>query len=165
MKKLLFKVAVLVGIMLMVPYYLLDGGMPGFLKGLVPGSSGKDKPLMNMSNAVTDQDVKLYKWVDEKGVTHFSDSDPMNVQAEEQHLKPDTNLMKAVRPQGEEEAEGSGGSVISLGGDKDKKDGEPTLGNPYSPEAVQKLVKDAQNVAKMMEQRNQELDKIQGNAP
>lgn len=165
-KKLLFKVGLLVGIMMVVPYYLLGGGLPDFLKGLLPGSSGEDKPVMNVSNAVTNEEVKLYKWVDEKGVTHFSDTDPMNVQVEEKHLKPNTNLMKAVRPAEEETGEDSGGGVITLGGDdKDKKDGEPTLENPYTPEAVQKLVKDAQNVAKMMEQRSQELNKIQGQPP
>ena len=114
MMKLLFKVVVLVGIMLTVPYYLLgSGAMPDFLKNLI-GSGQSEQPALpkNLSSVTTDKNVTVYKCKDASGQIQFSDTPCGN--GETIHLRPDTNVVQAVKvPEKEEEA--SGGSLISLG--------------------------------------------------
>ncbi|TNF37565.1 MAG: DUF4124 domain-containing protein [Gammaproteobacteria bacterium] len=157
MMKLLFKVVVLVGIMLTVPYYLLgSGAMPDFLKNMI-GSGQSEQPALpkNLSSVTTDKNVTVYKCKDASGQIQFSDTPCGN--GETIHLRPDTNVVQAVKvPEKEEEA--SGGSLISLGSKKDK-DGNTELPNPYSPEGVQQIIKDAQNAAELMNKRNQETAK------
>jgi|GEM_PF-1677879 len=167
-KKLLFKVTLLVGVLMGVPYYLLGGGqMPGFLKNIIPAKTTQAKLPKNVTNVVTDKEVTYYKWVDDQGHTHFSNTPPTGQQAEMKTLRPDTNIVKAVK-QPEKEEDSGGGSLFSLGGsskqkDKDGKDVDPTeLENPYSPEGVKNLMKKAQKAAEMMNQHTKELGKISG---
>jgi hypothetical protein len=81
-------------------------------------------------------------------------------------LRPDTNVVQAVKVPEEEEEGPSGGGILSLGsGSKDgSKDGEDGGGafNPYSPEGVQKLIDQAQGAATNMEKRNKQLEKFVG---
>ena len=168
MKKLLFKVffkfGIIIAVLMAVPYIMMGGGkdLPGFLGGLFSGSS-KQQPATpkNITSVVTDKEVSYYQWVDENGQTHFSSTPPVGMQVEKKQLRPNTNVVQAVKvPQDEEDSQSA--TVFSLGGGKDSKDGkgEDEAYNPYSPEGVQKIIDQAQQAAKMMESRNQELQKI-----
>lgn len=166
MKKLLFKAILLVAVLLALPYYLLGGGnMPGFLKNIMPEKTATEAKLpKNISNVVTDKEVTYYKWVDDQGHTHFSNTPPTGQQAEKKTLRPDTNIVKAVKvPEKEEE---SGGGLFNLGNSDKKKgddDVDPTkLENPYSPEGISNLMKKAEKAKEMMNARNKELGKIVG---
>lgn len=151
MKKLFFKIVILVAVMLAVPYYLLGGGsLPDFMKGMT--QEAPKKP-MNISNAVTDQDVTVYKWVDDQGRTHFSSTPPTGQETETMQLRADANVVQAVKTLDDEEEEASAGSVLSLGKAASEGEGLP---NPYSPEGVKQLIEDAQKVKEMLDQRYQQ---------
>lgn len=153
MKKLFFKVVVLVAVMLAVPYYLLGGGsLPDFMKGI---SQETAKKPMNISNAVTDKDVTVYKWVDDQGRTHFSSTPPTGQETETMQLRADANVVQAVKTADKEEEEASAGSVLSLGEAASEGEGLP---NPYSPEGVKQLIEDAKNVQEMLNKRYQQQD-------
>lgn len=161
MKKLFFKLVVVVIVLLAVPYYFLGGSLPlpGFLQGMFSGSGDSNKPL-SATSVRTDRDVTVYKWVDEKGHTHFSEKPPMGKVAQTIELKTNTNLMQAVKvPESEQAEEASGAKVFSLGksfdSDPDNKASDGGLENPYTPEGVQNLIENAKNVSKMMDQRQQ----------
>lgn len=166
MKKLLFKVFLLAGLMLSVPYYLLGGGtVPGFIKDLF--KAGKEKTVsMDVSTVTTDKAITLYKCTSESGLVEFSQS-PCMGEGETIHLQPDVNVVQRTRIPDQEEEESGGPNVITLGsGDnennkqdkQDKKEGELELGNPYDPNNIQKLIKDAQNVGKLMDQHGKQID-------
>lgn len=166
MKKLLFKVLLLAGLMLLVPYYLLGGGtMPGFLQNLF--HTGKDKAvaMKGMSAVTTDKSVTLYKCTSESGRIEFSQS-PCMGDGETIRLEPNVNVVQRTRLPGQEEEESVGPNVITLGNsdqagatqEQGKQDDGTEFGNPYDPENIQKLIKDAKNVVKLMEQHSKQVD-------
>ena len=165
MIKLLFKVGILVGLMLVVPYYMLGGGtMPGFLKGMFESGKKAAAPLTGMSNVTTDKDITLYKCTSDTGHIEFSQS-PCMGEGETIRLQPNVNVVQRTRIP-EQEEESSGPSVITLGNsdkdnnksDKKDKNADVEIGNPYDPDNIQKLIKDAQNVGKLMDQRGKEIE-------
>ena len=85
-------------------------------------TSKPDKPTLpeNITSVVTDQEVTYYRWIDENGQTHFSNTPPTGLPAEQHTLRPDTNIVQAVKvPEQEEESDGP--SIFTLGsGGKDK---------------------------------------------
>jgi hypothetical protein len=165
MTKLLFKVALVAGLMLLVPYYLLGGvSLPGFLQDLLNTGKGKAPVAMKgMSTVTTDENVTLYKCTNENGQVEFSQS-PCTGEGETIHLKPNVNVVQRTRLPEEEEQESGGPTLINLGnsdsedGSKDKKEDGAEIGNPYDPDNIQKLIKDAKNVGKLMEQHGKEVD-------
>ena len=80
-------------------------------------------------------------------------------------LQPNVNVVQRTRIP-EQEEESSGPSVITLGNsdkdnnksDKKDKNGDVEIGNPYDPDNIQKLIKDAQNVGKLMDQHGKEIE-------
>ena len=110
---------------------------------------------------VTDKEVTYYQWVDKQGQTHYSNTPPTDQVAEQKKLRPDTNVVQAVKVP--EEEEDKGGGILTLGGSKNgKSKGDDEAFNPYSPEGVQKLIEKAQDAAAMMDARNKELGKVTG---
>ncbi len=143
MAKILIKMIVLVGVLLAVPYYMMGGAVPGFLSGFFSGSSAPaPKGVSGIGNAVTDKEVTVYQWVDEKGGKHFSNTPPPNQQVKALHLRPDTNLVKAVEAPAEKKP--SRPKVTSIGS---------KLSNPYTPGGAKKLMDDAKNVQELLNQR------------
>ncbi len=168
MKMLLFKMIFVVVIMLAVPYFIMGGGkMPDFLGGILDPSAKKAKLPENISSVVTDKDVTVYKWVDDQGRTHFSGIKPVGQDSEAKHLRPDTNIVQAVKITEEEEEASSFGGLISLNkkdkNKKNKKGGgkiEPyQMENPYTPEGMQNLIQGAQNIQGLMDQRSEAQQK------
>jgi len=149
MKKLFIKLVVLSGILLAVPYYMLGGGgLPDFLQQMLPGQKPEQVAMPeNITNVVTDEEVTVYKWMDEQGHVNFSSVPPVGLEAEVRQLKPDVNVLPAMKlPEKEEEDEeqGQGSRVTKVG---------EGLYSPYSKEGVEKLVDDAKNVGDMLNQR------------
>ncbi|MCK4708766.1 MAG: DUF4124 domain-containing protein [Gammaproteobacteria bacterium] len=130
---------------------------------------GKDgKPLMSISNikmpdlslpkipdAVKNTEFStgsgskdiIYKWRDEKGELHFSSSPPPEgIEYTAKGYDPNTNLLQSVKIQTEEpeQPEAEKQSQIQKASD---------IGNPYSPAKVDKLIKDAQNIEKLLNDR------------
>ena len=152
-KKLLIKVGIIVGIMLAVPYYFYGGGkMPGFLQDFGWGG-GTEKPAVpeNFSNAVTDKEVTVYKWVDKDGIQHFGSTAPAGVVAEEKHLRPNDNVIQAMKIPEKEETE-----------KKPAVNADAILKNPYKPENVKQLINDAKNVQKLLDQRFENQKEVMG---
>jgi len=167
MKKLFFKLVIVVTVMLTVPYYFLGGSLP--LPGFLQGMFSEDKKSLSATSVRTDRDVTVYKWVDENGRTHFGEKPPVGEVAETMELKTNTNVMKAVKvPEPEQEEDGFGGTVISLGkSSASKSDSEDEdeasdggLENPYSPEGIKNLIDNAKNVSKMMNQRQKQQQNV-----
>lgn len=167
MKKLLFKMVLLAALMLSVPYYLLGGGtVPGFLKDMFKTGKEAAVSMKGLSTVTTDKAITLYKCTSDTGQIEFSQS-PCMGEGETIHLQPDVNVVQRTKIP-EQEAEESGGpSVITVGDSgnennkqdkKDKKEGDLELGNPYDPNNIQKLIKDAQNVGKLMDQHGKQID-------
>lgn len=169
MKKLLFKVVfkfgIIIAVLMSVPYFMMGGRLPDWVPGLT--ASKPDKPALpeNITSVVTDQEVTYYRWTDENGQTHFSSTPPTGLQAEQHTLRPDTNIVQAVKvPEPEETSDGP--TIFSLGSGKDgtSKEGDDEAFNPYSPEGVQKLMDKARDAGEMMENRNRQLKNITGSA-
>jgi len=169
MKKLLFKVifkfGIIVAVLMSVPYFMMGGKLPDWAAGLFSQEPARPALPENISSVVTDKEVTYYQWVDEHGQTHYSSTPPVGMAAEQKKLRPDTNVVQAVKlPEKEEES--GGGQIFSLGSSKDGKSGDKKgddeAFNPYSPEGVQKLIENAQSAAKMLEQHNKQLGKATG---
>ena len=151
-KKLLIKVGIIVGILVAVPYYFYGGGrMPDFLQDFGWGGAESEKPRLpeNISNVVTDKAVTVYKWVDENGIQHFGSTPPVGVVAETKHLKPNQNIMQAIKiPEKEEEEKTSGPKVTNI------------LKNPYSKKNVEELIDNAKGVQDMLDKRFEDQQKM-----
>ena len=89
----------------------------------------------------------IYKWKDENGELHFSSTPPPDgVEFTSKGYDPNTNLIQAVQPQVDEPEQVEAEEKAQI-----KK--APDISNPYSPEKVDKLVKDAQNIEKLLNER------------
>ena len=88
----------------------------------------------------------IYQWKDEKGELHFSSTPPPDgVKFTSKGYDPNTNLIQSVKIQ-EETAQPEAEQQPEI-----KKASD--IGNPYSPEKVEKLIKDAQNIEKLLNDR------------
>jgi hypothetical protein len=111
--------------------------------------------LSSLSKAGKRTDV-IYQWRDANGDLHFtSERPPEGVEYTAKGYDPDTNLIQSVEVKHEEpEAVAVQQPAISTPSD---------IGNPYSPEKIEKLFKDAQNVQKLMNDRYQQQESILNN--
>jgi len=107
------------------------------------------KGVTGIGSAVTDQAVTVYEWVDEKGRKHFSSAAPTGQNVKTLYLRPDTNLIQAVKPP--VEALTPRPKVTSIGG---------KMQSPYSPGGAKKLIDDAKNVQEMLNQRFEQQQKL-----
>jgi len=113
----------------------------GFSMGGSEFTKLKAKAPKNLSNAVTDEKVQVYKWRDEHGVMQFSNTPPPTGDAVEQVvLDPNHNLMQAVKVPEEVEV---------------KQQVEAESPNPYSVKGMKKVVDDAKGVEQLLQQRHE----------
>lgn len=113
----------------------------GFSMGGSEFTKLKAKAPKNLSNAVTDEKVQVYKWRDEHGVMQFSNTPPQTGGAAEQVvLDPNHNLMQAVKVPEEEDV---------------KPEVEAESPNPYSVKGMKKVVDDAKGVEQLLQQRHE----------
>ena len=117
--------------------------MAFFDKGASEFSRLKAKAPKNLSSAVTDEKVQVYKWRDEHGVMQFSNVPPATGRhAEQVVLDPNSNLMQAVKvPEKSPEKESP------------KNAGQTKLPNPYSVKGVKKVMDDVRGVEQLLKQR------------
>ena len=133
------------------PLAFFDSGLSLGLSDL--GSSEfmklKSKAPSNLSSAVTDEKVQVYKWRDENGVMQFSNTPPLKESnAEQILLDPNSNIIQAVKVPEKEEP----GPVVK------KKSS-----NPYSVSGMKKVVDDARDVEKLLQQRQEQQQEALNN--
>ncbi len=89
----------------------------------------------------------VYKWRDKEGELHFTSTPPpKGIEYTVKGYDPNTNLIQSVEIKTEESEH--------TAQTEDKNTKEPLdLSNPYSPEKVKKLIDDAQNVQKLLNDR------------
>lgn len=154
MKFKIFKMLIMLGIMLAIPLVYMGRFEPmAFLdSGLSAGRSGfdelKGKAPKNLSNAITDEKVQVYKWRDKNGVMQFSNVPPADGgKAQRVTLDPNSNLMQAVKtPEKTAEPEQKVATKKSL--------------NPYSVKGAKKVIDDAMAVEDMINQRHEQQQKM-----
>ena len=84
------------------PMDILDAGLRG---GSSEFDKLKAKAPTGLSRITTDEKVQVYKWRDKNGVLQFSNTPPMDGQAETIELNPNDNVIQAVRIPEKEVAE------------------------------------------------------------
>lgn len=98
----------------------------------------------------------IYQWKDAKGILHFSSTPPpKGTEYTSKGYDPDTNLIQSVKTEEEQPPQ-----TITTEAPRLEKPSD--LANVYSPDKVEKLIKDAKNVQKLLNDRNQKLDAMLG---
>ena len=151
MKSTIISMIIVLIVMVALPMIFLgDGniasklGFDGFGK---KGSAAVKLPT-NIKAAVTNERVEVYTWVDEHGIKQFSNTPPSDGgKSEKMVLKPDTNIMQAIKVPEEEEKVASGPKVYSLG-------------NPYTPGGMKDMVDSTKDINDSAGQRKAEQDKM-----
>lgn len=157
--KLLFAILI-IGFLL--PFTLIKGkdGKPllSFSDLKAPKVSMPDWPKIPASNsspieasgAVKNGGGKdiIYRWTDAEGNTQFSNQPPpQGVEYSVKGYDPDQNVIQAVKIEPKEAEQGE--ELKSGEGIKKASD----IGNPYSPEKVEKLFDDANNIENLLSDR------------
>lgn len=109
-------------------------------------------PSVSGSNKIDGKDV-FYKWHDSDGNVQFTtEPPPEGIEYTTKGYDPNTNVIQAVKLPEQES-----GKVPESGKSKDET--EPSLtGSPYNPEKIEKLMEDAKNIEKLLNQRFQDQD-------
>jgi hypothetical protein len=151
MKMKILSLIVILGIMAVTPMIMTGKFDPmAFLDdGSSEFSKLKAKAPKNLSSAVTDEKVQVYKWVDEHGTMHFSSTPPPEVSnAERVVLDPNSNLVQAVKVPEKEEA---------------KHTAQTSSPNPYSVKSMKKVMDDARGVEEVLQKRHEDQQKMMNN--
>ncbi len=102
-------------------------------------SDTKPKPVSGSGDII-------YKWKDKQGVLHFSSSPPPEgTEFTSKGYDPNTNLIQSVKVITE--------PTERLRPQQQQIQTSSDIGNPYSPAKVEKLIKDAQNIEKLLNDR------------
>ncbi len=152
MKLKILSMLIILGILSVTPMIYMGkfDPMSFFESGLSKGSSEfsklKAKAPKNLTNAMTDKKVQVYKWRDKHGIMQFSSTPPPAVNnAEQVTLDPNKNLVQAVKVP-EKEAP--------------KEETKTKTPNPYSMKGMKKVMNDARGVEDMLKQRDAEQRKM-----
>ena len=112
------------------------------------GEDLQDRAPKNVKAVVTDQKVEVYRWKDEDGVMQFSNTPPFEGgDFEKVVLSPNTNVIDAIKVPEEEQVEEGGPEVFSVG-------------SPYTPDGMKKMIDDSQDVKEAVNQRQADQEKI-----
>ena len=104
----------------------------------LPGSSG--------------QNTVIYQWTDASGNLHFTTEEPPEgVEFTVKSYNPQANVIQAVKPKAE--AVAATGNTEGAGEDGNQGDTDGNIGNPYSPEKIEKLFDDARKVQQQLNER------------
>ncbi|VAW63866.1 hypothetical protein MNBD_GAMMA10-666 [hydrothermal vent metagenome] len=147
--KLLLKAGFTIGIMVIGYKFILPAmmGTGGFeLPGVVEEATDK---LDGIGNSITQEDVTVYQWVDDKGITHYGGTPPTGQgEYEKKTISANTNLMQAQKaPQQEEEKPGKRSRVAKIG-------------SIYSPEGIKDTIDSAKDLQGEANERAAEQEKI-----
>lgn len=159
MKSTIISMFIVLIVLITVPLFLLGEGdfatKFGFGGGSGNGTGSAEtiealraKVPKNIQTVVTDKQVEVYKWVDEHGVTQFSNLPPQDGgQSEKLVLSPETNVMDAVKIPEKEPAAAAQPQVFSLS-------------SPYSPGGMKKMVDDSRDLQETLNQRQAEQEQM-----
>ncbi len=155
MKLKILSMLIILGVLSVLPMIYMGKFDPlafidsGFSNGASEFKKLKAKAPKNISNAVSDEKVQVYKWRDENGVMQFSNTPPLNSsQAEQVELDPNKNLVQAVKVPEKEEPK----QVVKT-----------EAPNPYSVKGMKKVMDDAKGVEDMLQQRHEDQQKAYNN--
>jgi hypothetical protein len=148
-----FKMMIPLMLILLIYGYMMGGDkVLDFIDRAPPKPTGVE----NISSALTDKDVTIYQWVDEKGVKHFSSTPPQGQDAHELRLSSKTNVIQSVKIPAKEEARPEKGRVTSV------------LKSPYSPGGGKEIIDQTLDLKDVMQQRMQQqqemLEQISGHS-
>ena len=162
MGKLIFKMLLMTGIFVGISNYMLYimTGKSPFANFKLPSFSLEKKDLSkNISKALNSGKQQAYKWTDSNGVVHYSSEPPTHLataediqqakaqkQLETLQIDPNTNLIQGTELLEDKEEE------------QVKSTPQP-LQNVYSPGGAQKLMEDAKNVEKLLNDRFEQQKK------
>jgi hypothetical protein len=131
-----------------------DLKMPSISLPKIPDS----KPPASISKGMTGKDI-IYQWRDAEGNLNFTTQQPpAGIEYSVKGYDPRTNLIQSVKI--EEEPEVS--VTDSEQNDRVQVKGASDIGNPYSPEKVEKLFNDAKNVEKLLNDRMKQQEAMIG---
>lgn len=103
----------------------------------------------------------VYQWRDAEGNLNFTtEPPPQGVEYTAKGYDPRTNLIQSVKADPEPSEQASAGSSEQNSSKKVK--GVSDIGNPYSPEKVEKLFNDAKNVQKLLDDRMKQQEALIG---
>jgi len=148
----IFKMMVPIILLLLVYGYMMKGDkILNFMNNL---PEEKAKGVGDISNAVTDEDVTVYQWVDEKGIKHFSNNRPEGRTVDELRMSPKANVIQAIKSPEEKAKPKKAGQVTSISK------------SPYAPGGGKKLMDKTKGLKDTLDQRGQSqqdlLDQIMG---
>ena len=119
----------------------------------LPDFSMPDMPDAKKLTSGSGQKDYFYKWYDAEGNVQFTtEPPPEGVEYTVKGYDPDTNLIQAVQAPSEKTAQQNQEKPAAPGLDSG------ALDNPYSPDNVKKLIEDAKNVQKILNQRYQDQE-------
>jgi len=147
-------------IAMLLPFTLLkkdDGStMLSFSDFRLPDFSPPALPKLPTTDSITDSigagqgQVAIYEWRDSDGSVQFSNQPPPEgVEYQLRQFDPNANVIQSVKLPSEEATGAAATTEIAAG------EGEPEAPNPYSAEGVKKLMDDAKNIEKLLNQRFQ----------
>jgi hypothetical protein len=161
MKSTIISMFIVLIVMITLPMFLFGNGDLAQKFGFGNGADSAEmfeslraKAPKNIQPAVTDEKVDIYKWVDEHGVTQFSNRPPeKSSESEKIVLSPNTNVISAIKIPEKESKVAASPQVHSLS-------------SPYSPGGMKKMVDEASGMQEKLDQRKLEQDKaLQGLFP
>ncbi|WP_052692027.1 DUF4124 domain-containing protein [Teredinibacter purpureus] len=138
--KLVAKILVMVGLMFGVSNYIMY-----VMTGKSPFSAEMPSlsipSILNTDSALPSTKDTAYKWTDEKGVVHYSSEPPPETtqQVKKLEVDPNVNLI-----QGLDVPEGVAPTATPS---------NDTLVTPYTPTGAQKLLEDAKDVQRILDER------------
>jgi hypothetical protein len=100
---------------------------------------------------------KVYQWRDADGRLHFTtDPPPPGIEYTVKGYDPNTNLIQSIKPNSDERV-----AKVNPDGSSDSSSSKDrSIGNPYSPERIEKLFNDAENVQKLIDDRMKKHEEI-----
>jgi len=157
--KLIFKMLLMTGVFVGISnymMYIMTGKSP-FANFKLPSLSLDKKDISkNIAKALSSEKQQAYKWTDSNGVVHYSSSPPAHLSSPEQieqakaqkyletlQIDPNTNLIQGSKLAEDTETE------------QNKQTPSP-IQNIYTPAGAKKLIEDAKNVEKLLNDRFQE---------
>lgn len=153
MKSTIISMFIVLIVMITLPMYLLNddnfvqkfGQIWGNGDGVT--TNAQNNGPKNVKTVVTDKKIEVYKWIDEYGVMQFSNLQPVSLESELMVLSPETNVMDAIKIP-EKEAELTGTPNVT------------SLGSPYSPDGMKKLVDESIEMKDTINQRQADQEQM-----
>ena len=143
MKSTIISMFIVLIVMITIPMFLFGDGDLAQKFGFGTGDAAenlRDKAPKNIRAVVTDKEFEVYKWVDEQ-------PPQVGTASEKIILAPNANVIDAVKIPETEALATAKPQVYSVG-------------SPYSPDGMKKLVDDSMNVQEMLNQRQADQDKM-----